>query len=200
MATSQISVVNIALSRLRMATINAIDDPLEEARQSRLHWAVARDSVLREADWNFARRRRALALYAEEPIGWAYAYAYPSDCVKARRLLDSDGNPDARGRPYPFEAGRTEDGSHRSINSDMATAVLEYTARVDTASEFDPLFVDALAWRLAAEIAMALRGESAAWNSAMQAYAITLGRAMAADANEGFAPNENLGDFVNARD
>jgi hypothetical protein len=199
MATSQISIVNIALSRLRIATINSLDDASEEARQARLHWDVARDAVLREYDWNFARRRKALALYDAEPIGWTYAYAYPSDCVKARRLLTADGALDPNGLPYEFEAGRTEDGSHRAIMCDIEECVLEYTCRADVASEYDALFVDALAWRLGAEISMTLRGEASAWNAAMQSYGLALGRAMACDANEGFVRNDNAGDLVNCR-
>jgi hypothetical protein len=88
---------------------------------------------------------------------WLYAYRYPVDCLKARRIVPTAGrkfDPD----PIGFRAGRMWDGENVPIiYSNEADAVLEYTAIVECAQDFfDALFEDALSWRLASKMAPSL--------------------------------------------
>ncbi len=78
---------NMALSRLgTRATIADLTENSTEARQINLWYATVRDDLQSLVDWNFNRVSQALAASGTPPARWASSYAYPSDCLKMRRL------------------------------------------------------------------------------------------------------------------
>ena len=88
--TSDIDICNRALSRLgTRATIAALSENSTEARTAAIWYATTRDALLRAADWNFARRRVALAELGTPPTGWAFRYALPTDCLRLLRLAST---------------------------------------------------------------------------------------------------------------
>ena len=130
--------------------------------------------VLASHAWPFALTSVALAEQTQDPLpGWAYRYAYPSDCVNALALTDEGG---IRGttsyiadqwcpeNAHTFRDGRlafdvvhgTQD---TSISADLEDAYLIYVSRVTDASRYPILFQEALACRLALEAAPVLKGE-----------------------------------------
>ena len=196
---SKMDIVNLALANLSREPVQSLDDPNREAFQMKIHWDTALASILREHPWGFAMRRRPLAALAESPIGFAYAYAYPSDCVQARRLLPFGGARSWPARSAPFEIGRSLDGRHKVILSDIPAAALEYTTGAVPCEEFDPQFACALAWRLAAEISLAVHADPQSYQAAVQAYGLQLQQAKAMDMRESASPRLPDGDFLAAR-
>ncbi len=85
--TSKMDIVNLALANLSREPIQSLAEPNPEAFQLRAHWETALASILRDHPWGFAMRRKQLAAFAESPISFAYAYAYPEDCIQARCVL-----------------------------------------------------------------------------------------------------------------
>ncbi len=162
---------------------------MKTVRSPRVHWETALASTLRDHPWGFAMRRKKLAAFAESPIGFAYAYAYPEDCIQARRILPA----------HPFEVGRSLDGRHRAILTDCPGAALEYTTRRIPCEEFDPQFTTALAWRLAAELSLAIHADPQSHQIALAAYSAQLGQAKAQDMRESSAPRLPDGDFLASR-
>lgn len=195
---SKMDIINLALANLSREPIQSLSEPNPEALQLKVHWDTALASVLRDHPWGFAMRRKPLAMLADSPIGFSYAYVYPEDCIQARRIMPV-GSGFGRGRAHPFEIGRSLDGRHKAILTDLPGAALEYTTRQVPCEEFDPQFANALAWRLAAEISLALHADPQAHQAAVQTYAAQLQQAKATDMRESSSPRLPDGDFLGSR-
>lgn len=131
-------------------------DVSEEATLARLHYAKDVEATLRDFPWPFATRYAALTLIAGSPSApvnsdWTYSYRRPADCVFERRLAVARSgavNP----TPPPFQLSYDDTGGR--ILTNQATARLEYTARPPcVAGRGDPLFLEALIWKLASSFA-----------------------------------------------
>ncbi len=188
MAT-KMEIVNLALANLSREPIQSLAEPNPEAFQIRVHWETALASVLRDHPWGFAMRRRKLAALADAPVGFACAYAYPEDCIQARRVMPA----------APFEIGRSPDGRIKAILTDAPDAALEYTTRLVPCEEFDPQFVSALSWRLAAELGLAVHADPQLHQIALSTYSMQLQQAKALDMRESSPPRLPDGDFLKAR-
>ena len=197
---SKMDIINLALANLSREPIQSLSEPNPEALQLKVHWETALASVLRDHPWGFAMRRKPLAALADTPIGFSYAYAYPEDCIQARRIMPVGCGGAWRNRAaYPFEIGRSLDGRHKAILTDLPAAALEYTTRQVPCEEFDPQFVNALAWRLAAEICLAIHADPQAHQVAVQTYGAQLQQAKALDMRESSSPRLPDGDFLGSR-
>ena len=197
---AKMDIVNLALANLSREPIQSLSEPNAEAFQLRVHWDIALASILRDHSWGFAMRRKPLAALAETPIGFSHAYAYPEDCLQARRVLPAGGSGMLSDRvAYPFEIGRSLDGRHKAILTNLPTAALEYTTKLVPCEEFDPQFANALAWRLAAEICLATHADPQAHQAASATYALQLQQAKALDMREGTSPRLPDGDFLASR-
>lgn len=193
MAASAIEISNRALGRIGIdQLIESFDDPNNRARECRLHYAPCRDEVLQDFPWNFAQRCVALAPTADVTIpGWLYAYNYPADCVKISRVTNAGGqrvlgfvsseilNYDVllpSKSPFQVMAHPTIDGK-RIILTDVPQAYAWFTTEVTDPSQFPPLFRSAVAWRMAMELALAMRAATALYNNAAQQYGWSVSQA-----------------------
>ncbi|MCC8190792.1 MAG: hypothetical protein LIP77_09205 [Planctomycetes bacterium] len=195
---SKMDIVNLALANLSREPIQSLNEANPEALQLRTHWDTALASILRDHPWGFAMRRKVLTALAESPIGFTYAYTYPGDCIQARRLFPAGGGRAGR-VGHPFEIGRSLDGRYKAILTDLPAAALEYTTRQVPCEEFDPQFVNALAWRLTAEISLAVHADPQSHQAALTTYAAQLQQAKAMDMRESSSPRLPDGDFLGAR-
>lgn len=172
----KVEIINMALTRLGLATIGSLGDPTPQARLAALEFDNARDCVLRDFHWGFAARSAAAPpLAVTPPDGWAYAYTYPPDCLLARKVLAGGG--EAR-----FAIGETD--GRTVILANACPVTLHYTATVANPERFDPLFTDALAWRLAVPLATGIAADPGKAQTANAMYEAALSRARARDAAE----------------
>lgn len=176
---SAIQNYNLALSRI--GSDQFIADPNEDTKAGdlyRLWYDVCVEAVLTDFPWNFASSVVALALVSgDPPPGWVYKYAYPIDCLAARRLSDVSGTRNLyvntlygwncydgaqyQRQPYPFQVmseAATSTTRRRIIVTDLEQAYLFYTAKITDPNQFDASFRDALSWRIASEIAAPMLG------------------------------------------
>lgn len=197
MALSEVAVCNIALARMgTSAPIASLDEASAEAGACRVLYADTRDSVLAAAPWPFATRRALLAEvaapsdppYADVTTGWAHRYALPADCLVARSVWSGERNPL---RPVPFAVEHGATG--RVLLTDQGDAQIEYTARIVEPVAFDPGFLDALAWHLAADLAIALKAKPEMEALCRQRYELALSRAAARARNEGESDRRRSG-------
>lgn len=170
MATTEVSICNIALGRVRASTISDLDEESPSAVQCRALYANRRDALLAGYAWRFARATRVLALKDEDPDEWQYSYGYPNDCLRVHYILPPDARhafvtgsgistPRIDWDPIPYEVAAGDDGARR-IWTDHAEASIAYTKRVTDVALFDPLFEEALHWFLAIDLAIPLGGDS----------------------------------------
>lgn len=174
--TSETQIANLALTRIGDKQIASIDSTGKTEALCKLHYPICRDSLLRMHPWNFAVKRVTLALSAITPNHeFDYQHALPSDFIKMGRTgWEADGYNDAE---YRIEG--------KFLLANDETATIEYIARITDVAQFDDLFVDLLAQRLAAEISMAITDNAAMTKNAWDMYTAKLQEARFQDASEG---------------
>jgi len=170
---SQVEICNLALIRLGECKITLLSDNSKAAILLSSIWDLIKDEVLAAHSWNFAVVRAQLEAEATPPDwGYDFEYALPGDCLS---FLGINDDPDIR---YRLEAG--VDG--KLVICDEATPInVMYVTAVDDPELFDPTFVNAMAWRLAAELAFPLTADPKIMGGMMQLYLGTLNAAKALD-------------------
>ena len=166
MTMTAVDICNLALSRIGnsipVVTITGTTSTNQEA-VCKLLYPIVRDLVLRDAPWECAQKSAALAGSTTGPQGWALQYDYPSDCARVLKIM---GTSSPRvDEPQPFEI--INSGSARKIATNQASAVARYTMLVTDPSLFDHTFINALAYYLAAELAMPLSASPDAAKTAL---------------------------------
>ena len=216
--TSEVEICNIALSNIRASSINSLNESSIQAEICKLKYPIMRDRCLREGPWMFNRKIMPLASVTTEVFNWAYAYSYPLDCLKIRRMIGAyeeipAGSADVASRildsrvlpnkgyrrQIPYEVFNFDD--EKVIGSDQPDLRIDYAAKITDPNIFSDDFVMALAYLLSAELAIpivgaelgrALRGDS------LQIYGTYLATALALDQNDQYlTPKES--EYVTVR-
>jgi len=104
-----------------------------------------------------------------------YTYDLPSDCLKLLSVSD--------GAKYEIMGV----GSNRRLLTTTSGAILTYNMLEETTTNMLTRFVNAMAWRLAAELAIPLAKKAAKQEWAMNMYTYTLGKTATVDAR-----NDNM--------
>lgn len=174
MPSSKVDICNTALGKLGQdIALSAMTENTKHARAFNRVFDRVRDFVLADFVWPFATKAVALAVDAQDAIGWGYRYAYPSDCLNALAVCDEGGVrvaiASAQSGCWDERPTRALDGRHEftvlhgtqstAIATDLADAYLIYTCRVEDVGRFAPHFVEALACRLAIDVAPVIAAE-----------------------------------------
>jgi hypothetical protein len=166
---SQVSIINVALSRLGANPITSLSETAAEATHASNLWDVARQSALRDHPWNFAVTEVELsAVVGSTSQNYTYVYQLPADCL---RLLEYYDNRD-------FKV------NGRTILSNDTTCVIKYVKDVTDTTLWDSAFVDVMAQRLAAELAYPLTKSQATADTQFNLYERKLAKARFIDSTE----------------
>lgn len=194
MAVDETKICNLALARIGLYQISSMTSPsTEEERLCSLHYDTTRDAVLSEHAWDFAHKRRTLALLTDEYTGYEYAYSYPSDCLVAREIYTSGTT------PIVFEVIAAEDLQSKVIVTDEEDAELIYTARITDTNLFTPVFITAFSLALASKLCQPLKGDRALYKEILTEYLQVLSVAKRIDATEGHVESSTKCDFIDVR-
>ena len=189
---SETAICNAALIAVGADTIADIGQASKVANVLKLRYPMIRDAVLQAYKWNFAKRRASLPKLDADPAwGYAYQYLLPADCILVRELPDAT-------QSIRWEVEDADDGAVVLTNLAPPLRVL-YTTRVQDVSRFRPLFVEALAARLAADLAVKLMDNAAAAERLLGIYQDKLNEARRVDAQEGSADELPQGDWITER-
>lgn len=168
-----VEVWNRAISRVSQSTrVQDEADASQAAEVCRLHYADCLGELLEDFPWSWAKgQSNVAALSTVTRVGWEYAYNLPTDCLVPRAILDGEVRialvPGETRVPWELQANDTRNGKVLCTDADLSDAALEYTAWVETVEVFPRLFVDALAWRLAGELALGLAQSSIRYETIM---------------------------------
>lgn len=154
MATSAVDICNVALSRAGISRVIAsLDEASTEAQICRAIYPSALDAVLSAAPWPFATKRAVLTPIADGARGgYAFAYTLPGDCIAVQEVFGGRRLREDQKIPFQIET----DADLRILLTDREDAEIKYTARVENPLTFHPLFVEALSWYLAEDLAISL--------------------------------------------
>lgn len=157
-------VANMALGILVEAPIDSLDDDTKAARLLNLHYETTRQSELMKNPWHFAIFRVDQDAETDAPTSdeYAYAYAVPDDALRVLPLTD---NGEAGGRRIPFK----QEGGLILTNY-SGPRIIRYIGNLTDPGDWDPLFIEALAARLAMKIAMPLTNKPSVLQGAQLVY------------------------------
>lgn len=173
MATSKVSICNLALLRIGQSRIQSLDEASNEARYCSQAYDPVRRSVLRDHPWSFALKTASLAQLATTPTDYDYSYQMPSDCLKLVRTIGEEAD------EYDYEL---REG--RMLVTDAESVDILYVFDAEDSAYFDDAFVEALSYRIAADIALPLTGNGVIQSGMMVLYDRALQRARTLDSRE----------------
>ena len=192
--SSAVSICNRALALVGgTRTISSLLETSTEANVCRRVYDASLRSMLAEHPWSWCRSVASLAQATEVAVpGFIYSYNFPASCLYLHRVFNEE-----------TESGGFQqfvvDGT-RMIFTNLYQAYAEYT-KLPEEDIFPPLFAEALAWRVATEISVALSGGNINKREHLyNFYREAVANAAALDANENMTvPREWGGEYVRAR-
>jgi hypothetical protein len=137
--TSSVDICNLGLSRLGSKPITTLLEDSPAGRACNRIYERVKNAELRAYAWNFAKSRASIAASSEAPaFGFAYKYQVPADFL---RLL-----PDRDVSDWCIE-GRY------ILTNDNSPLEIKYIQKVNDENQFDEMFIDHLANRIARDLA-----------------------------------------------
>lgn len=164
---SQVTIINLALTRLGQATISSVDEASTEASTAITIYDTVLRAVLQDHAWAFNTRRVLLALRDINTFGTGFslAYAIPSDCLQVYEIWNGGASADiGAAQRVPFIE------ENNILYTNKPHALLVYGAYEPVANAYSPLFVDAFAFRLAAELSIPLSQRTSMFDTMMSSY------------------------------
>jgi hypothetical protein len=177
MALSAVEICNSALHKIGARRISSLSDGTKEAIILNDMYDRLRKEVLRSHPWNFAIAYVALSETVNTPVWpkWSKEFLLPSDVL---RVLEVEPDYDA-----PWEVGYNTDGN-KVIFSTSTSMKIKYIKDITNTTLFAPDFDEALAFRIAADIAYTLVQSQTVQANMFQAYKDFLAQARSFDAQE----------------
>lgn len=185
MAASETHICNLALGQIGAGRIANIEGTTQVERDCATTYPDARDAVLADFDWAFARRQAVLARLATRPeFRYAYAFQLPDDYIEIRRFS------------VPQVA-------YEIVGDQLYTNVDEckilYTRRITDPVMFPTKFTEVLVHRLSAALASAVKKNAELAATWWGTYYSTIG-VLEAKTNGGEnMPTTEDNPYVNAR-
>ncbi|MBZ0324817.1 MAG: hypothetical protein K8F57_01330 [Alphaproteobacteria bacterium] len=187
--SSVVGICNSALIKLGASTIMALTDGSRNANLCKEQYDKLRDALLRSHNWNFAVARQKLAKTSGAPaFGYANKFQLPTDWL---RTISVHGGGNGAAPSYRIEG--------RSLLSDSAEIHLRYVAVVADPNQMDAGFREALAWRLAIDLAMPVTQSASVQRQMEEGFKSAILRARSADAIEDFVDPMPESGWVQAR-
>ena len=152
-------------------TITSFSDGTAAANTINTVYETIRDAVLRDHIWNFAVKQGTPSLDITAPVyGFTHRFDMPTDLI---RLVEIENNP-----KYKIEG--------RFILTDSNPINIKYIYKNEIVTEYDSMFVQALAVRIAATIAERLTQSSTLAEELMGLYRLHLKDAKSVDAQANY--------------
>lgn len=188
MSVSKLSVCNSALVKVGADRISSITQDVKRATLLNAVYDEVRDAVLRAHPWNFAVVRASLTPTSTTPeFGYDFQYDEPNDCLRLLNVYVDDSDD----IDWVSE--------QRKILTDESAIDVKYIFRQDDESEWDACFAEAMAWRLAKEVAYNLTQSVTLAQMCEKEYGMVLAEARSMDGSEGVPPPVEIDTWTLAR-
>lgn len=185
----EVSICNLALGWLGVNPITGLTDRSTQASLCRANYPILRDAVLEERMWTFATQRKEYTTEDMAPGGF-YTHRILHEWLGVYRVFKSNVNYEQR-----IEWRREGD----QIISRYPNIIVWGLRRVTNTGEFSTLFTQALAARIAADLAMALTENAQLQADMWSLYREKLDAAAARDGMQGTNDKIEQSQLVNVR-
>ena len=174
---------NLALSSLGEARIQNLNDNNSRARACNARLGDVITSVLRMHVWNSALERETLTSVGTPVFGFSYIFQLPANCIRVVEV-----NPVSR---YQVEK--------KNILSNESSLNLLYVGEPTDLNNLDSLLAEAIAMKLALEIAETLTSKQGLKAELMQKYIIALQEARAANSHDKTPERRERSSYLDAK-
>ena len=198
MAYSKVGIVNLAGGRIGIKPISSLSENADLAIRANAVWEYVLDEVLEAKDWTFAKFRSALEPSATTPENnWDFAYPLPEGFLRLVKHKKTETKDDPPFYPtgYDYIIECLSDGT-KCIFTDYDAEEAEqspyvtYIKRIADVSKFSANFINALSFRLAAEIALNLSDSPMGkYEAMMKLYQMALQKAEGVDRASDYQEN-----------
>lgn len=202
---SQVSICNQALGWLGANLITSLDDDNREAQLCKTNYPDIRDAVLEEREWTFCVRRIMLSPTVVEPVyGYTNQFLLPPDVIRIlnvpdTRFGDTDDNligtglggqhegPDQQPQLSTFRVESLEEttATGKVVLANVDELHMRVIWRVTNIGLYSPMFIQCLAQRIAADLAIPLTQNRNLQRDMWTLYEQKLARASAMDGIQG---------------
>ena len=177
---------NDALAQIGHNFITNIDDDDRPATVCKRFYDTTRDEVLRQHLWNFAITRQILVQDLTPALSeFSFTYNLPADALRALRIGSTD--------VVPWKLER------RKIHTDESVVTLTYIARIEDPVQWDTLFYNAFATRLASKLAVSIAHDIQFGDGLYKQYQQLVLDAAAVDSQEGTPITMRVPDLIDIR-
>ena len=174
--TSEVQIANLALGWLGGNLITSLDDDSKEAKLAKANFDFARDAVLEDHAWTFAAGRAVILPDLTTPeFEYSTRFLVPIDSI---RVLTVDTNPNGYN-----DASWAKEENYILLNAQKI--YMRYTKRITDPNRFTAAFTQALAQRIAADIAIPLTESRSMQQTHWSLYIGKLEAAAATDGMQG---------------
>ncbi len=195
--SSVVDICNQALGWLGSNPIISLEDDTREAQLCKLNFALVRDAVTEEGAWTFCTARIALNPDPIRPAtqsgGYLYSYKIPTP---ASRILEVTDNKEEKHYPNDFSY-RVED--RYILCNEPDTIYVKATYKTIDPATWSAGFKQAVAQRLAADLAIPLTRDKALQQQMWALYETKLERALDMDNAQGTNDRPNSDYYIRVR-
>ncbi len=213
MAASPVAICNIALGWLGGNLIISLEDQNNEAVLCKANYEPLRDAVLEEREWTFAVKRLELVELTATPLyGYDKAFQIPPEVIRIvqiSRAGEVDSGLLVEGSFLSASRGGTGTGRETRIEwaregnqvlaSNAERIFARALVRIDDTTKFSPAFDQALAARLAMDLAIPLTGSIKNQTAFAKMYGEKIQLAAASDGMQGRSQNVRADAFTVVR-
>ena len=190
---SETSICNQAISWVGGNRITSMEDPSTEGEWCRDNYPFLRDAVLEERRWTFASVRKTSTSGDRDEWDQMYKHAVPLDWLSVFRVYRDVSN-----RECPIKSsGWKREG--RFILANEETIYLWGVNRVTDTGQFTPQFAQALAARVAADMAIPFTENRQLQGDMWSLYQAKLADAAANDGMQGSNEKIQSNSMIQAR-
>jgi len=189
MATSPVEICNQALGWLGGDLIISLDDDTVEAKLCKANYESLRDAVLEEREWTFAVSRIQLNKLTSEPIyGFSGEFQIPTNVIRILQVSKGAVGLSAvtRGGTGMGNESRTDwvrEG--QLVLSDEAALFARVLIKITDTTKFSPAFDQALAARVAMDLAIPLTNSARMQQDMARMYGEKIRIAASSDGMQG---------------
>ena len=179
--TSEVSICNLALSWLGTNPITALTDDTVEAKQCQANYEPARDATIEDRNWTFAIERLILTPMIDTPtFGYSHQFLIPARVLRVISVSDgSASGSNVMGTEIDWQKEKN------AIVANTSTVYVKAVVQEKDPARYPPSYVQALAARLAAEMAMPLTHSNAMLDRMWGLYGAKLKAASGTDGRQG---------------
>lgn len=167
--------------------ITSIDEDSSNAQQLKINYGMARDGTLEAHEWSFAIRRFIPAYLSTAPeFGFTYAFPIPPEILRV--LTVYPGNDQSADQSTRLESGTLQPDwavEGGNILCDEQIIYCRGIRRIEEEGRYSPLFVEALAAKLASLVAINLTGSAEIQGNMLKFFATFVSQAKSRDGQQG---------------